>query len=76
MATVKFGGGRILFHGSGLRPLVPVNGNLNSTASSDIQDDSVLPNLRQKFGEGPFMFQHDNTRSNAPTSRGNPSQKL
>ena len=37
----------------GLGPLVPVKGNLNSTAS-------VIPTLWQQFGEGPFLFQHDN----------------
>ena len=43
--------------GSG--PLVPVKGNLNTTEYNDI-DDSVLPTLWQQFGEGPFLFQHDN----------------
>ena len=27
---------------------------------NDFLDDSVLPTLWQQFGEGPFLFQHDN----------------
>ena len=42
-----------------LGPLVPVKGNLTATAYV-ILDDSVLPTLWQQFGEGPFLFQHDN----------------
>ena len=44
----------------GLGPLVPVKGNLNSTAYNDILDDFMLPTLWQQFGEGLFLFQHDN----------------
>ena len=45
------------FHGLGL---VPVTGNLNSTAYNGILGNSVLPTLWQKFEEGLFLFQHDN----------------
>jgi hypothetical protein len=42
------------------RPLVSVKGHFYVTAYNDILGDSVLPNLWQQFGEGPFLIQHDN----------------
>ena len=44
-----------------VRPLRSSEANLMATAYNDILDYSALPNLRQQFGEGPFLFQHDNS---------------
>ena len=56
----------------GLGPLVPVKVNLNTTAYNDILDNSVLPSFWQQFGEGLFLFPHDN----APVHKARSIQKL
>ena len=52
-------------------PLAPVKGNLNTRVYNDILDYSLLPTLWQQFGEGPFLFQHDN----APVHKARSIQK-
>ena len=51
--------------------LVPVKGNLNTTAYKYILDYSMHPPLWQQFGEGSFLFQHDN----APLHKARSTQK-
>ena len=48
-----------------------MKGNLNATAYNYVLDYFVLPTLWQQFGEGPFLFQHDN----APVHKARSIQK-
>ena len=45
--------------GGGLGPLVLVKGTLNASAHQEMLDNSMLPTWREKFGDSPFLFQHD-----------------
>ena len=56
------GGGIMIwdcFSGVGLRPLVPVKGNLNASQYKDLLDNSMLQSLWDQFGNGLVLFQHD-----------------
>ena len=61
VSSVMFGGGGIMVWGwfSGVGPLIPVKGTLNASAYQDILNNFMLPTLREQFGDGPFLFQHD-----------------
>ena len=52
-------------------PLVPVKGNLSAIVYNYILDNSVLLTLWQQFGEGHFLFQHNN----APVRKARSIQK-
>jgi hypothetical protein len=56
----KSNNGLGLFFKVWLDPSVSVKGNINATAYNYILDDSVPQTLWQQFGEGPFLFLHDN----------------
>ena len=52
--------------------VVPVKGNLNTTAYNNILEHSELPTLWQQFREAPDLFQQDN----APVHKVRSIQKL
>lgn len=62
MPTVNFGGGGIMVwdYSSGVwKPLLTVKGNLNASECQDILKNALLQTLREQFGEGSLLFQHD-----------------